>query len=88
MNYTNDIAGRFEAAVCSLVLSTTAPDEVRATSLQADAVDYAKVISQLIEQQIVDKVDYLLHADPEEFRAYFDKWMARPKLDEEDNPHD
>lgn len=88
MKYTNDIAGRFEGAVCSLVLAATAPDEERAKSLQVDAVDYVKIISQLIEQQIVDKADYLLHAEPEEFRAYFDKWMSRPKLDEEDNPHD
>ena len=74
MKYTNDIAGRFEGAVCSLVLAATAPDEERAKSLQVDAVDYVKTISQLMEQQIIDKADYLLHAEPEEFRAYFDNW--------------
>ena len=87
MKYTNDIAGRFEAAVCSLVLAATAPDEERAKSLQADATRYVEIISGLIEQQIVDKADYLLFAEPEEFRAYFDQWMSRPKVDEEDNPH-
>ena len=88
MKYTNDIAGRFEGAVCSLVLAATAPDEEKAESLQADATRYVEIISQLIEQQIVDKADYLLHADLGEFRAYFDQWMSRPKSDEEGNPND
>ena len=87
MKYTNGIAGRFEGAVCSLVLAATAPDEERAKSLQADATRYVEIISGLIEQQIVDKADHLLHADFGEFRAYFDQWMSRPTLDKEDNPH-
>ena len=88
MKYTNDIAGRFEAAVCSLVLSATAPDEERAESLQADATRYVEIINRLVVQQIGEKADQLLRSDPEEFRAYLKHWKSRSNLDVEGNPSD
>ena len=88
MKYTNDIAGRFEAAVCSLVLAATAPDDEKAESLQADATRYVEIINRLVVQQIGEKADQLLRSDPEEFRAYLYQWKSRSKLDEEGNPND
>ena len=88
MKYTNDIAGRFEAAVCSLVLSATAPDEERADSLQADATRYVEIINRLVVQQIGEKAEQLLRSDPEEFRAYLEHWKSRSNLDVEGNPND
>ena len=88
MKYTNDIAGRFEAAVCSLVLAATAPDEEKAESLQADATRYVEIINRLVVQQIGEKADKLLRSDPEEFRAYLEHWKSRSNLDVEGNPSD
>ena len=88
MKYTNDIAGRFEAAVCSLVLSATAPDEEKAESLQADATRYVEIINRLVVQQIGEKAEQLLRSDPEEFRAYLEYWKSRSNLDVEGNPSD
>lgn len=88
MKYTNDIAGRFEAAVCSLVLAATAPDEEKAESLQADATRYVEIINRLVVQQIGEKAEQILRSDPEEFRAYLAQWKARTKLVEEGNPND
>ena len=88
MKYTNDIAGRFEAAVCSLVLAATAPDEERAKSLQADATRYVEIINRLVVQQIGEKAEQLLRSDPEEFRAYLEHWKSRSNLDVEGNPND
>ena len=89
MEYTNDIAVRFEGAICSLVLSADAPNGVgKAKSLHEDANEHVEILSKLIAKQIEEKANYFLNADPDEFRAYFDKWMRRSRLHNEGISYD